>query len=387
MSFVGIYQFCLGLREIGRERQTVAFATFDTLLARLANPRYYPTLDAGTRPLYVTGGHYARGAFAIMQADGRAALESADALDASGFKLYAMIASQLRFLYYMNRGEFSKAVTHREQVELHAAHVGSAWQVENWEGACLTPLYTNLSDVEALTRVVAQLEELSVTVTSLKLYARLARLSLMLVVGDAIEAEPLLLTELEERPPRSFIGWASVHAYLARGYNERGEYAAAKKVCESALVHITDADREYVTLFLPIDIQMAVAEAGLGQVDAGLGRIDACLERFRDCDHPLVQGFLHEARARIAWMAGLTDEYNLSVTIVDHWFRRTGTPALIAKCERLADLRTRPGGAHALQAGTFVSTKSNAVTGIESGRLEPEARTVQASVRRGSETA
>jgi hypothetical protein len=138
---------------------------------------------------------------------------------------------------------------------------------------------------------------------------------------------------------------------------------------------------------LPIDIPLAVAEAGLGQVDTGLGRIDACLERFRDCDHPLVQGFLHEARARIAWMAGLTDEYNLSVTIVDHWFRRTGTPALIAKCERLADLRTRPGGAHALQAGTFVSTKSNAVTGIESGRLEPEARTVQASVRRGSETA
>lgn len=387
MSFVGIHQFCLGLREIGRERQTVAFATFDTLLERLANPRYYPTLDAGTRPLYVTGAHYARGAFAIMLADGHAALESADALDASGFKLYAMIASQIRFLYYMNRGEFSKATAHREQVELHAAHMGSAWQVENWEGACLIPLYTNLSDVEALTRVTAQLEELSATVTSLKLYARLARLSLMLVVGDAVEAEPLLLTELAERPPRSFIGWASVHGYLARGYNERQDYAAAKKVCEAALVHITDADREYVTLFLPIDIQMAVAEAGLGEVDAGLARIDAQLARFRECDHPLVQGFLHEARARIAWMAGLTEEYNLSLTIVEHWFRSTGTPALIAKCDRLADLRTGPGGLHALQGGTFVSTRSNAVTGIESGRLEPEARTVQGSVRRSPETA
>jgi hypothetical protein len=130
MSFVGIHQFCLGLREIGRERQTVAFATFDTLLKRLANPRYYPTLDAEKRPLYVTGAHYARGAFAIMLADGHAALESADALDGAGLKLYAMIASQIRFPYYMNRGEFSKAAPHREQVELHAAHMGSAWQVE-----------------------------------------------------------------------------------------------------------------------------------------------------------------------------------------------------------------------------------------------------------------
>jgi ATP/maltotriose-dependent transcriptional regulator MalT len=237
-----------------------------------------------------------------------------------------------------------------------------------------------------LTRITAQLEELSTTVTSLKLYARLARLALMVVVGEAAEAEPLLLTELDERPPRSFIGWASVHGFLARGCNERGDYAAAKNVCERALVHITDADREYVSLFLSLDIQMAVAEAGLGRVDAALARIDAQLERFRESDHPLVQGFLHEARARIAWMAGLTEEYDLSLTIVEHWFRRTGTPALIAKCERLAELRTGSGGAHSLQGGAFISSKSNAVTGIERGRLEPEAQTVQASVRRRPET-
>jgi hypothetical protein len=380
-TFAGIYQFCLGLREIGRERQTVAFAAFETILERLANPRYYPTLRADTRPLYVTGAHYARGAFAIMLADGHAALESADALDAEGLKLYSMIASQLRFLYYMNRGEFSKAVTHREQVEIHAAHMGSAWQVEHWEGACLIPLYTYLSDVEALTRITAQLEKLSITVPSLKLYAKLAGLSLMLVIGDSLEAERLLLTELDELPPRSFIGWAPAHGFLARNYNERGEYAAAKNVCESALVHVTDADRDYVTLFLPIDIEMAVAEAGLGQVDAGLSRIDALLRRFHGSDHPLVQGFLHEARARIAWTAGLTDEYLLSLTIVEHWFRRTGTPALIAKCERLAELRAGPSGAHDPQVGSHVSSKSHAVTGIESGRLEPEARTVQVSVQ------
>ena len=282
---VGIYQFCRGLQEIGRERQTVASAAFETLLERLTDPRFYPTLTKDKRPLYVTGAHYARGSFAIMLANGRAALESADALDAAGLKLYAMIASQLRFLYYMNRGEFSKAATHHEQVELHAAHVGSAWQVETWEGASLIPLYTNLSDVEALTRVSVRIEELSRTVPSLKLYARVARLSLMLVVGDGEQAGPLLEAELEGQPPRSFIGWAAFHGLLARAYNERGLHVKAKTTCERALAHITDADREYVSLFLPVDIQMAIAEAALGQGHAGLARIDALLERFRQRAH------------------------------------------------------------------------------------------------------
>jgi hypothetical protein len=380
----GIRHFCLGLREIGRERQALAFKTFDDILKRLADPRYYPELDAVTRPLYVTGAHYARGAFAIMRAEGRAALESADALDASGLELYAMIASQLRFLYYMNRGEFSKAAEHREQVEIHAARMGSAWQVEHWEAACLIPLYTNLSDVEALTRITAQLEGLSTTVPSLRLYARLARLALALVIGSSNE---LLWSELAQSTPRGFIGWSCCHAFLARRYNEQGKYALAKEVCERALAHMTDADREYVAQFLPVDIQMAVAEAGLGQVDAGLARIDALLAQFRESDHPLVQGFLHEARARIAWMAGLTEEYSLSLTVVEHWFRGTGTPALIAKCERLAELRTGTAAAQAAEGRSAASSKSHTVTGIERGRLEPEARTVQVSARRNPETA
>ena len=379
---VGIYQFCRGLQEIGRERQTVASAAFETLLERLTDPRFYPTLTKDKRPLYVTGAHYARGSFAIMLANGRAALESADALDAAGLKLYAMIASQLRFLYYMNRGEFSKAATHHEQVELHAAHVGSAWQVETWEGASLIPLYTNLSDVEALTRVSVRIEELSRTVPSLKLYARVARLSLMLVVGDGEQAGPLLEAELEGQPPRSFIGWAAFHGLLARAYNERGLHVKAKTTCERALAHITDADREYVSLFLPVDIQMAIAEAALGQGHAGLARIDALLERFRQSDNPLVQGLLHEARAQIAWMGGCVEEYGLSLALVEHWLRRTGTPALIAKCERLAELRTGPASA---TSGQGAGPSSSAITDVDSGRLEPEARTVKASVRRSRE--
>jgi hypothetical protein len=379
----GIYEFCVGLREIGREEPVKAFATFDALLKRFENPSLYRALPPDTRRLYVTGLLFARGSFAVYREDGRAALQSADALDASGLKLYAMIASQIRFLYYANRGELAMAAKHREQVELHAAHVGSAWQVETWEAAALIPLNTSLLDIVALTRAVDRLQLLATTVPTLKLYARLAEMSLNLVRGDWND-EKLAMANVD-RPPRSYIGWAAVVGFHAMGYNDRGQYAEAKATCEQGLARVTDADREYVTLFLVLDIQMAIAEAGLGDVGAGLARIDGLLERFHASDHPLVVGFLHEARARIAWMAGRTDEYDASLAVVERWFRPTGTPALVAKWERLAELKGPITSRLVLpppESGSGPYPTTTTETARVASGAEPDARTVRIVVRK-----
>jgi hypothetical protein len=379
----GIHEFCLSLREIGREQQATACEMFDGLLKRFEDPRQFRALPPDARPLYVTGAHFARGAFAVFREDGRAALQSADALDASGLKLYAMIASHLRFLYYANRGELVLAARHREQVELHAAHVGSAWQVETWEAAALIPLHTSLGDIVALTRAVDRLALLSATVPSLRLYAQMAEMSLALVRGDWSDEQ--LAVVLADRAPRSFIGWASVVGFHAMGCNERGLYAKAKATCESGLAHVTDADREYVSLFLMLDIQLAIADAGLGQVDEGLARIDGLLKRFRGSDHPLVQGFLHEARAHIAWMAGRIDEYDVSLAVVERWFRPTGTPALVARWERLAELKGPVASRHELPAPDS-GTRTDPTLKTETNPLgtvpEPDARTVRIVLRK-----
>jgi hypothetical protein len=71
----------------------------------------------------------------MFREDASVALESADALEASGMRLYTMIGAQLRFFYYAIRGALAKAMSHRKQLEAHAAYAGSAWQVETWE-AC-----------------------------------------------------------------------------------------------------------------------------------------------------------------------------------------------------------------------------------------------------------
>lgn len=368
----GIYEFCKSLREITRDNEAVAYRTFETLRQQFENPRYYPTLPDDGRKLYVAAAHFARGSFATMSTDGQAALESADALDATGLKLYATIASQLRFLYHMNRGEFAAAAPHREQMEVNAAHVGSIWQVETWEAAALILVHTSLSDVVGATHVARRLDMLSRTVPSLKRHARLARQALLLAGGDmsyTVEVD----AEYSMMEPRSFIGWGATQAFLARGYNETGQHAEAKAVCERTLAHLRDEDREFVSHFLVLEIEAAIADAHLGRVADALSRIDALLERFAAIHHPLVHGLLHEARARISWLAGDAIAYRRSLTEVQRWFRPTENPVLIAKCERLARLgeptttrrQSDPPPLGALETVREIGSESNTQTVVE----------------------
>jgi hypothetical protein len=334
---VGIYEFCKALGEIGRDNEAHAYETFDKLLKRFQDRRYYPSLPDDGRKIYIAAAHFARASFAIFRAHGETALESADALEKMDFKLYQTIASQLRFLYYSNRGEYAKAAIHREELELRAAHLGSLWQVETWEAPALILVYTLLMDVVSSTRVVQRLELLSQEVPSLRHYAVLAKHGLMLARGEQTNVAQLEHLN-RNKEPRSYIGWGAAMAFWARGYNEAGEYAEAKRLCESTLAQLEDREREYVSHFLGLDIQLAIADAGLGEFDEGLSRIDGLLQRFADCDHPLAHGLLHDARARIAFASGKLEEYEASVVQVERWFVSTGTPILIAKHKRLVEL-------------------------------------------------
>ena len=164
-----------------------------------------------------------------------------------------------------------------------------------------------------------------------------------------------------------------------------GGHAEAKRICESVLSHITDEDRDYVTLFLVVDIEMALAEAALGDSDGAFRRIDALLTRFRDVDHPIVQGSLYEARARIAWAAGRRDDYALSLAAVESWFRPTGTPALIARYERLLELSSGPSESRRRGHGAVSSSMSSLKSDGKLVSATPERQdeqTVRVSTRR-----
>jgi hypothetical protein len=240
---VGIYQFCVGLCEIQRENEVDAYATFQLLLERFSNPRYYPSLPADGRALMLAAIHFARGSFALFRADGGPTLKSADALGATGCKLYAMIASLLRFLYYAARGEFTKAAPHRNQVELHAAYVGSVWQVETWEAAALILIHSvAIGDVVSATQGIHRLDALSASVPSLKKYARLAENALVTAHSDSRFLQDLR-TRYANDAPRSYIGWAATQSSVIRSFNLVGDFKSAKAYGAAVLAHVTDADR------------------------------------------------------------------------------------------------------------------------------------------------
>jgi hypothetical protein len=337
---VGIYAFCQAMREISRENQAAAYAAAEVLLRRFEDPRYYPSLSAQARKFYIAGAHVVRGSFALFRADGRGALESADALDRVGLKLYAMMASQLRCLFHTMRGDFAKAGVHRERVEIHAAHVGSVWQVETWEAAALLLVYPLIGDVVASTRLAHRLERLSKTVPSLKRYASLAREAVLLTRGDPT-TRPMVARNIEEqlqRAPRSHIGWAGAMGYIARAYNQSGEAAAAKALCEKTLEHVSDADRDYILNFMLIEIELARAQAALGKPAEGLARVDGMIARHAQSGHRLGLGLLHESRATIAWAAGNTEVYEASLREMERCFLQTEEPSLVTRCRRLAEL-------------------------------------------------
>ncbi|HEX2675380.1 MAG TPA: AAA family ATPase [Polyangiales bacterium] len=347
---VGIGQFCAALKEIGRDNQARAVAVWTTLLEHFNDPKYYPTLPKNARPLYIGGLWFARGVFETMR-DGRGALLAADALDALGLKLYRMIASSLRALYYANRGQLEQARLHREQVDVHAIQIGSAWQVELWEPAAMILVHATIGDVIEMRRVSDRLAVLSKKYPSLALHAKFSEFAVTHArdLDESVERSPAVreamnhmvqdvLVLFDAQAPRSFVGWAATGGYIARSLNVLERHRDAKELADRVLSHMEPGDRAFVALYLGVEIERAVAEAGLGDSAGAKRRLDELLEFHKHSDNPLTRGRLHEAYARVAAHAEDWPNFRHHLAETRSWFRGTGTPVLLARVDRLQAL-------------------------------------------------
>lgn len=351
---VGIGQFCYSLCDIGRDDPAAAMVVWERLLRRFDDPRYYPTLPPEARPLYTGGLWFARGVFEAFRGEG-GALRAADALDALGMKLYRMIASELRMLHHVNRGDLRAASEFSLQLELHAVEMGSASQVEQWEPAALILPYASMGEVVPLRRVLQQLRQQAAETPSLSHYAELAELALEHVShartgegGDSAPAgaqsERMLASArrmVAEAEPRSYIGWGAVAGHLAHSLNSTGQYAESRDTCEGLLSVLDDGDLDFVAMFLGVELELAVAEAGLGEMRAAAARLDGLLQRHEGSDNPLTRGRIHDAYCRAAALGGQWDLYQHHLANCRAYYRTTTSPGLAARVELLASLRRR----------------------------------------------
>lgn len=335
------YELCSCLALLTEDRAGETVARLRPLLARVRGSKALRALPSSTRDVLEGGVLYALGALETFY-DEPLALERARELEGFGLQLYDMLAWQLRANYHAWRGEADLAREHEKRVESYAVRAGSAWQAEVWAAVSRIGVCLVTCDTAGMKRGAEELDRLAAEIPSLGRYAQIAHGCHRFLHGDYDAAlrqlEPLVLGV----PPRLYQGWTNLLAALASIHNERGEHRHALDLCNEALRTSNETERAVLSLNVRLEVQLALAKAGLGETEFAAGLIDDLLAKHAGTKGPLTLGTLHAARARIAWMQGDTAELTRHREQMERWFRSTANPALIAQCERMPGFARQP---------------------------------------------
>jgi tRNA A-37 threonylcarbamoyl transferase component Bud32/tetratricopeptide (TPR) repeat protein len=291
-----IYEFSALMELQGRDRPARCVAAFREMIARLEDPTPIRQLDEIVRSSYHAGVHLTLGVFAVRR-DDREGLAIADKLERFS-PLYAMSADHLRANYYAGQGDLGNARAARMRVEVHAVQLGSAWQVETWAPVDVINIATRMHDAGEMKRAMQELGRLRVEVPSLALQEQYARLSYLVLRGQYQQAIELF-EELDD-PPFQMNGWARTRGTIARAFNALGQHERARGLCLEALAGSDPEDRSYVVMNLNVEIELALAEAGLGRFTLAHAQLDKLLAAHAPNGSAVTLGSLHEARAAVA---------------------------------------------------------------------------------------
>ncbi|HEX3771602.1 MAG TPA: AAA family ATPase, partial [Polyangiaceae bacterium] len=327
-----MYEFCQNLVATVEDRLGLARERWRRMIDRLERPDAVRDLPPHVHGLYLGGALYARGVSECWRDDSRA-LEFAERLEGLKLKLYDMSADQVRMMYYANRGDFEAFERYRARVEVHAIQRGTAWQVETWTHSGLITVYVRTQDAPGLKECAEQLKRLSLALPSLQFALMRATAAYLVVRGTPQEALELLGRDEE---PLGLVGWGRGEGLRARAYNAVGDHARAKETCLAALALLEPEDLKFCALNLELQVELARAEAGLGNFGEAERQLRALLDTHGGAGNPLTVGSLHEALGELAAMSGDSEAFGSHLIEVDRWFRQTRNPALVARYEQLA---------------------------------------------------
>jgi hypothetical protein len=323
------HEFARSLERTVQDRPAVACAGWRALIERLDKNVRIEGLDDAIRINYIAACYFSLGICESWR-DGPECLRVADKLEQFG-PMYAMSADHIRANHYNAQGDLKRAAVYRQRVEVHAVQLGTAWQVETWAPADQIKIAMRAHDASMLKRAVQELSRLSTEVPSLAVHERTARGAYLVLRGKYQDAIPLLDYGPEyEAVPGSIVGYSRTRGVLAQAYNGMGKHAEARAVCLSALAVLSEDDLAYVFANLHVQIELALAEAGLGQLEVAALRIDNLLARHGAGGGLLTLGALHEARARIALSARDLEVARKHVERADTLYRKTELASLIS---------------------------------------------------------
>ena len=289
--------------------------------------------------------------------------ERADRLAQFG-PVHAMCADRLRVSHHAARGDMARARHYSARAEAQAVLLGATWQMMTWgplEGQ-ITALWTR--DAMLAKRTARELARLALELPSLALEARRARATYLLL--RARHGEVIALLE-QQAGAEMTMGSTREHGLLARAYNARGEHGKARDTCTQALSQLCEADLRYVLVNLHTQIELAQAEAGLGNFAEACELLDALLLAHREAG-PLTRGALHEARALVALAQSDGATARVHADHVANCYRAVSLPTLTELSEELVARLTR------VQAGNETGDETVGPVRAQSGRLPTTTR-------------
>ncbi|MET0283901.1 MAG: protein kinase [Polyangiales bacterium] len=330
------HQFARAVHLQIEDRPAAAREAFVSLIARFESPVPIRDLPEDHRKPALAGCYFALGINESFREDARV-LEIADKLEHFG-PLFAMQADYLRATHYNGLGDHQRAAQYRQRAEVHAVHLGSAWQVDTWAQADATKLGLRAFDVLIMKQASHQLARFARHLPSLATDERRARGTYLALRGRHREALELL--EVEE-PPLAVIGWARARGTLAMVYNALGQHERALAVCEDVLRRLDPADLDYTVLNLGVQIEAALAKLGLGRADEARAELDALIAHHAPKQSPLTLGLLHRARFRVALRQRDFADANEQLTKLEGWYGTSGMPSLLEVARNLRRELTR----------------------------------------------
>lgn len=330
----GVHDYCRRLAVMARDDLHDSREGWASTLRRLDDRTCYRGLPRETRQLFKGGAWYAFGALESFRDNG-AALDCADKLDELGLRFYQIVADRLRVAHHAYRGEEARAVEYRERLELQAAQIGSAWQVEAWDAAASMTSYSLVGDRLGLRRCAERLEALGTEIPSMKIHALCARGLYARYQGDPGRCVELYRQAYEATRPRAHIGWSAAQGQLAAAQNDLGDHEAARAICLSALSHASDEDLDFALMMIDLQAELAIARGHLGDTARARRDLDALLARYHDRG-PLTRALAHRARARVCALGGDHEAARESLDAMERLARSTGNAALINRWKRTA---------------------------------------------------
>lgn len=360
------HAYCMAFACTVQDRFAEANQRLAQLVQRLSDPKAIKGMPDHTRKYCLAGALYAYGVTECWR-DRSKALAIADRIEQQPIKLYHVSADQIRTLYYAQQGNQKRSDEHRQRVELRALQRGVTWQVDVWAPGGAISACTRTYDALRLKQAVEQLRHLSKGTTSLTHPMRRAR-GTYLILQERYE-EALAVFEEERRAGgRSVVGWARMLAGLARVQRALGQPEKAKAACLEALQTLTPEDLEFVAQTSTVPIELALAEADLGNLATASAQLDALIAKHAANQGPLTMGELHAARAQVAAKAQDTQAEAHHFAEMERWYRMADAPSLQLHCDRLAKARRQ---------------RKRGLSGADGAELEPKLDTLIQRVRQG----